>query len=290
MNIFTLSAVILFLGACASQKQTAPASQASEPQQELQVKLKESDHKSFTGKNIFIFIPKDFINSKSIEDYPGLQTELEKVLIARGFNLVKSPRHAHTLLYVSLQKYRWINEEWVFASELAKRDMKQLFLERIYLSTSIQDYGKRPLTGPSVRIAAFSDQWNDLYPKFLASLPDYLDSIGLKVPSANKSMKGDPGCVPRFGLDYSYKSFGDKQKIIVTKVIPQGPAFKAGIKQGDEVLSVDSVALTDGFNNPDLTDVYEKSIPVPVKFQRGDKIMRSTLKSAIECNNDESYQ
>lgn len=290
MKILTFFAVLLFLGACASRKQTTPTPQASEPHKELQVRLKESDKKSFTGKNIFIFVPKDFLNSKSIEDYPGLQTEVEKILIARGFNLVNSPRKAHTILYLFLRKYRWVNEEWILTSELTKRDMKEIFLERIYLYTSIQDYGKRPQTGPSVRIGTHSDYWEDLYPKFLASLPDYLDSIGLKVASANKSMKGDPGCVPRFGLDYSYKVFDDKQKIIVTKVLPQGPAFKAGIKQGDEILSVDSVVLTDGFDAPELIDVYEKSIPVPVKFQRGDKIMRATLKSAIQCKNEESYR
>lgn len=249
---------------------------------------------------------KDLKNSLSPYIAQGLQKSIKARLEKQGYKLAKSMRKAHLIVQVASGKrtQRRSIESLITGNndldkaiqdigkkagrlkgvttsktttyingKLETKVTKTFEGKRPYfgLSAYIYSYGKRPEYLSHLNIWSPESEWTGYENKLTAKVTDRLKVLFPKAPKKNMAMKGDPACVPAFGYD--------RNENTVTEVIKGSSAEKAGFKVGDVILAIDS---NPGSYNVSR-EVYEKSIEVPVKLKRGEKIIRTQVKSKIVC-------
>jgi len=135
------------------------------------------------------------------------------------------------------------------------------------------EYGKRPVPYGSLTFNSPIREWTGHENKLVGLVEKEFNGVTGRPPVRDLKMKGDPGCIPRFGYEQ------EKSKVI--KVYDGSPAQAAGFKLGDIILSIDSKETQDGSVE---TDIYENRIKVPVKIKRGEQIIRTQIQAKLMCD------
>lgn len=294
-----LLAMVLLLFSCATDRpenkiQTQPL---------IQSKLQEGASKPLTGNLFFINVDKKKLDnelSKDLADFVVKSTE--QFFTEKGFKSVTNSSKAHLIVHLLHDRFifdqgrfiPWTKEhEGLSPQTITKttatirngkiqkknREIISSFFQRLAIAPVVQEYGKRQVTLDVIVFEYRGKDWTKVKDELTSSFMKELAMLQIDPPAENLKTPGDPGCLPRFGFDLV------EETATVRKVQANSPASKAGIRIGDVILAVDSQSYKDYDQRPDLDEVYEKSIEVPIKFKRGEKIFRRSIKSKILCHN-----
>ncbi len=307
-----ISWVVLFstllLASCIQiQESSYPTSQAPASKRVAQASEKSSSklavkkspmsaQASLTGKNFSIETRYDK-QSLSRESLDIIKSKLKQFLKTKGFVWVPKRRSAHLTVYIQsgysalipdsarkALKEAGINPQGTVKVTKQEKRIEngkvvlnnfKTFGEKVAnfsITSYINDYGKRPTAGSWLTISAPQQEWTGYEDNLMKELEGQFKFLFVSAPAKNKKMKGDPGCVPRFGYEH------ENGKVI--EVLNGSPAQKAGFKIGDMILSIDSESPLKQTDDK----VYESRTQVPVKLKRKDKIVRTTIKSEIMCD------
>jgi predicted metalloprotease with PDZ domain len=127
---------------------------------------------------------------------------------------------------------------------------------------------------PTVTRAAGGKSFSEFNARYIDGRDPYpLDQI---LPLAGMRIRADTVKVPRLGL----QTVADSSGIVVSGVLPGGPAQEAGVQAGDRLLALGDVPLT----NPDFGPAFrarygkEEGAPLPIKVRRGTDTLTLTAK------------
>lgn len=273
------------------------STKSSQSQSELQVqKAPAPAQTKVTGKNVFV---EERYATKSLSTVAAknIIDSIKAMLTEKGYTIVDKRRLGHLTVYVQSTHTEAIPEvarkvlkaaglspsSNVKVTQTHKRiENGKVVLNQTQNLTAqvaslnvivyMYDYGQRPERLSWLTITSPEKEWTGFEADLEKEVKKQLKFLFLTAPNKNKKMKGDPGCIPRFGYEH------ENGKVI--KVLKGSPAQTAGFKVGDTLLSIDSESPMGETSEK----VYEAGTLVPVKLQRGEKIIRTSIKSKIMCD------
>jgi predicted metalloprotease with PDZ domain len=148
-----------------------------------------------------------------------------------------------------------------------------------------QDYGNRAmvLSHKRMRIPANSPDFATSVERVAGEWIQDLAQASSLVKE--KTQKGLPGCMPRFGFEAETVLIENVPYKRVTSVPKKSPAAKAGLKEGDIILAIDSIPYMEFSTDfAKSLKVYEANVSVPIKYLRKTQEMRSNIKAQIMCD------
>lgn len=277
MNLSFLALVSL-LASCQHKEVTPIVShdieiQISEPESSIEM----------TGKNYFIYWnDQDNLFPSRIRN--RVVSKIQKEMQSKGYKEVNLLRKSHVTVFLNSSK-SGVEEpgtETVSTTQtLVVVDGKKQFKTRtvkgipvqFQISISTNTFGQRFKYVASFSYISNKKDWYGLEEN-LAKLVEQtsFDSVP-KAPLTNKKMGGDPGCQPRLGYEENLNG-------VITQIYKNSPAEDAGLKVGDQLLSIDSENYRDAVKKE---EIYKPNLKVPLKFLRDQKIIRSNIQARIMC-------
>ncbi len=209
---------------------------------------------------------------------------VRKKMTELGYEEVKARRKAYVSIYFVADWEKLADDDVTSVKTTTSRiengkvvsqfstDAKRL--ARFTLAVFTNTYGKRFTEVSRLFLKAPEAEWNGFEDQLLFSIERDFHGLIKAAPQVNQKMAGDPGCMPRFGY------FSDRITEKVIKVSKKSPADRAGIRVGDQILAIDSLPPNEGLKSNQL---YEDAVNVPVKFKRGDQILRAKMKPELIC-------
>lgn len=236
-----------------------------------------------TGKNYFIhWNDQDNLFPAKIKN--RVVSKIQKEMQSKGYIEVNLLRKSHVTVFLNSSKsgVEEPDTETVSTTQtLVVIDGKKQFKTRtvkgipvqFQIAISTNTYGQRFKYIANFSYISNKTDWYGLE-ESLAQLVEQtsFDSIP-KAPLANKKMNGDPGCQPRLGYEENFRG-------VVTQIHKNSPAEDAGLKVGDQLLSIDSEDYRDAVEKE---EIYKPNLKVPIKFKRGQEVIRSTIQARILC-------
>lgn len=257
---------------------------------ELRVHLEQEQKPPYllTGRNVFIAVGGDDSVDKNCAAANTQLAEFRKTLSinleSHGFKITTLPRKAHSQVFLACHEAppiksmsatsRYENGMWI-----TKKTESEMVRKSFLLIWTTHEYGFRQKFAFNLSISTDQESWDDFLPKAILKANDEFAALNMTAPKEDLKMAGDPGCQPRFGFEAKLDQ-DDSQKYRVTEILPNSPAKISGLKVGDEIVAIDSIA----YDNKDFPDtVYQTKIPIPLKFVRNGKVIRSSILPKIVC-------
>ncbi len=269
-----------------------------------------------TGDRYFIYIF-DSVKAANFIDHTQLEAltdSLKKILSEKGFQEAPNATKAHLFIGIDFKEYvlsgnrkhltevlKAINTHnpalekpgsSVGVRYQLEQENKIIYEQNYEWRTSVtdhfvigaysQNYRSRPKTYFSTsflidRKTSKNDQhWVD-------ALKQQIAKLDLKQEVQSKKKDGDPGCYPMYGLETRriVNEFGEI-KYIISKLRPNSPATKSGLRIGDTLIAIDSQPFSD--SDPADHEAYEKFLVAPIKYARNGVTLRSTIKPYLACD------
>jgi hypothetical protein len=252
---------------------------------------------SFTGRNVYVDLSRasEITRCMTDKELAAIKKAAEEQLRNQGFTVLTQARKAHSELIFICDKYQngasESNNAVLVTETTSKFENGKLTTEtktyysggnwqRFSFGWVTHEHGRRERTAFTLSLSADKNKWENLKPQIAKRIVEELTALNLKPPAEDLKMAGDPACQPRFGFLAPAKMVNGETKFIVTEVLPESPAKRAGIRLGDAMLALDSVEYSDSAF-PD--SLYEVKAAVPVKFSRNGKVIRSSITSQVIC-------
>ncbi len=239
----------------------------------------------FSGRNYFLDTSyvRVGLSDATVKELAGItRTHLKSL----GFEEVSSRRKSHLMVFLYADRDLNSNDGSVLtATETHKMVMKegapvfetiQENSNQMVFQTQVQmnRHGRRPEVLGHVVFRSANEQWTGSEEQLVLMYKEQIVDLLPKAPLQNEKMKGDPGCILRFGFE--------EHKAKVTSVLKNSPAEKAGIKIGDLVESIDSVPHSLSTIEK-LEGAYAQNLKVPIKLMRNGKTIRSQIAADVVC-------
>jgi hypothetical protein len=243
--------------------------------------------KTVSGRK-FSFYEKKSAGPLSEPSLQKIKEVVRKHMKGLGYEEAPSARKAHVSIHLYSDRYS-VSEEIPgsklseFSSHSLRKDTagnvifdqtsNSAVVARFNITLFINQFERRPVTYSYLTFTSPNPDWTG-YEDYLVALTDReFPQLISKAPAADQKMKGDPGCIPRFGYEHVNGT--------ITEVPKGSAADEAGLKVGDVVESVDSQSLSDSLEN---AEIYEKRIKVPVKVKRGKETIRAMMRAKVVCS------
>lgn len=238
-----------------------------------------------------------------------LKEALRSKVEAAGYKAAKEPKAAHLLLLAELNvedhKEGSFRYRATVGSDPASRALVLIEGGTVLKLSAFaiqRSHGKRPVTVAQASTRGAQTSFAGAYAG-KESISRIVNSF--IIPKSGPAKDAElPGCYPSFGyrtmsapvepatlndLNAAFEKkdfkFAPAQQFIVIKVVAGGPAQKAGLKIGDELLAIDSVPYEkfDTQAAGEEAALYESKQPLPIKFKRAGKILRGSILPKIIC-------
>jgi len=305
----------LFLTACAETPVKEEVVSATPPSNQLTVKVYSFDQQlPLTGKTVHVFArPAEVggvLNSahlRELVEFLQSYFEYKDFVIAdrfaKGYSTVSIGGDQHKPAFDSWGNPKvnemmkaldgdvpkegstvHVEETEVKDGKLVKRTVvtDKTVLNRLVLCLDVNAYGLRPRRKFYFMIsseAALDSKMTEIFHMVV----DQLDTFKLKPPPINEKMKGDPGCIPRFGFETVKKADGGNHYYEIDEIIPKSAAQKIDLRVGDRIEAIDSLPYGE-WERKDTAEAYEKRFKLPVKIVRKGEVLRKTIQAEIMCN------
>ena len=274
--------LLVFVGCATNQPDATPEQSASH---QVDVTWTQIKPDTVIPGNIYNFDDSENKYSIDAQTLEKVKTIVRKKMAELGYQEVKTLRKAYVSVFIvaDWEKLADDNASSVETTETRMQNGKIVSqfttkakrLARFTIAMFTNSYGKRSSEVSRLFLKVPAEEWRGYEDQLLSSIERDFHGIMKAAPSSNQKMAGDPGCMPRFGY------ISDRETEKVTKIWRKSPAERAGIKVGDQILAIDSMPINQSVED---NKMYEDGEKVPVKYKRGDKILRAQMQAALMCD------
>jgi hypothetical protein len=194
------------------------------------------------------------------------KNNIDANLIQSFFSPIDKTKTSKTTV---VKEEAFVNGKKVFSKQIKSNNLSAY----MGFYTYVKEFEKRPKLMSSGWINSPSKSWTGYEQLLPPAISNNLKELFPAAPKENLPMKGNPGCMPLFGYEL------DQETGKLIAVPKNSSAADAGLKTGDILIAIDSTPFTQPVDDA----VYESRTPVPIKYKRGERIMRGMIHAKISC-------